>query len=243
MNTNNHIISEQTLSSNATSSHPKSFASQASFPGKTIYDDVNLVKYSGNHLPHWETTSVIYHVSFRLADSVPECLIRQWNYERNRLLNIARSESRILSNEEVRRLQFLYSDRIERYLDAGYGSCILREEIAAKIVKESLEFFNHQKYMLHSWCIMPNHVHTVFEMLGGTLQREVLRSWKSYTAHAINKVLGRSGQLWQRDSYNHIIRSEKEYYNQMWYVWNNPQCLPAEISKWRWSILQQEAQV
>ena len=87
---------------------------------------------------------------------------------------------------------------------------------------------------------MPNHVHIIFEMLGEWLQRDILRSWKSYTAHAINKAIRRSEQLWQRDSYNHIIRTEKEYYNQLWYVWNKPQNLPDEMRKWRWSILQKE---
>ncbi len=208
-----------------------------SFPGKSIYYDTDLKIYGGNHLPHWETNAVIYHVSFRLADSIPDYLVKQWIYERNYILNIARKSNRHLTQLEVRRLQFLYSDTVEKYLDAGHGSCLLRQETAASIVKGSLDFYNGKKYLLHAWCIMPNHVHIIFEILNGILQNEILKAWKSFTAHAINKALNRKGQLWQVDSYNHIIRTEAEYYNQMRYVWNNPRFLPPEEQKWRWSCL------
>ena len=215
-----------------------SIPSSSIFPGKYL-DYVQIIQYKGNHLPHWEADSVIYHVSFRLADSIPESLIRRWIYERNSILEIANRENRQLTEEEVKRLQYLYSDNIEKYLDAGYGSCLLKEDAVAQIVKGSLEYYNGQKYLLHAWSIMPNHVHTIFEMLGNTPQREVLKAWKSFTAHAINKALNRKGQLWQVDSYNHIIRTEAEYYNQMRYVWNNPRFLPLAMQKWRWSCLVQ----
>ncbi len=208
------------------------------FPGKYL-DYVDITQYKGNHLPHWENESVIYHVSFRLADSIPEFLVRKWINERNSIIDIANHENRLLTQEEIRRLQFLYSDNVEKYLDAGYGSCLLRDEAVAQIVKNSLEYYNCQQYLLHAWCIMPNHVHTVYEPLENTPQRTILSGWKSSTAHAINKLLNRKGQLWQVDSYNHIIRTVAEYYNQMHYVWNNPRHIP-EAQKWRWSILMQE---
>ena len=207
------------------------------FPGKSIYYDTDLRIYGGNHLPHWETKAVIYHVSFRLADSIPDYLIKQWINERNNILEIARNSSRIITESEVRRLQFLYSNTVEKYLDAGHGSCLLRQETAAAIVKSAFEFYNGEKYLLHAWSIMPNHVHVIFEILNEIPQNVILKAWKSFTAHAINKALNRKGQLWQVDSYNHIIRTEAEYYYQMRYVWNNPQFLPPETRKWRWSCL------
>ncbi|MBR3649967.1 MAG: hypothetical protein IKN52_06925, partial [Victivallales bacterium] len=43
------------------------------FPGKSIYDDELLKTHRGeNHLPHWELDETIYHVCFRLNDSVPK---------------------------------------------------------------------------------------------------------------------------------------------------------------------------
>ena len=77
-----------------------SIPSSSIFPGKYL-DYVDVTQYKGNHLPHWEADSVIYHVSFRLADSIPESLIRRWIYERNSILEIANYENRRLTEEEV----------------------------------------------------------------------------------------------------------------------------------------------
>ena len=84
---------------------------------------------------------------------------------------------------------------------------------------------------------MPNHVHVVFQALGFHTLSEILHGWKSFTSHAINNLLNRKGQLWQDDSYNHIIRTLKEYYYQVRYVWNNPENAGFHEWKWRWKRL------
>ena len=53
--------------------------------------------------------------------------------------------------------------------------------------------------------------------------KELSKTWKSFTARRINQLLRRTGQLWEKESYDHIIRSEKEYWFQIDYVWNNPE--------------------
>ena len=54
---------------------------------------------------------------------------------------------------------------------------------------------------------MPNHVHVVVTPMKGFALGEILHSWKSFSAHKINELLGREGQLWQRESYDHIVRN------------------------------------
>ena len=203
------------------------------FPGKSIYDDELLKTHRGeNHLPHWELDETIYHVCFRLNDAVPKQKQEEWRYERELLQNLAKSQNRELSEDEKKRLQYLYSDKIEQYLDTGYGECLLKMPQVAQIVKQSLEFYNNVKYILHCWCIMPNHVHAAFKLLETGELPKVLHGWKSYTAHVINKLLGRSNTLWQADYYNHIIRSGNEYYQQINYIWNNPD--KAGLRNWPW---------
>ena len=203
------------------------------FPGKSIYDDELLKTHRGeNHLPHWELDETIYHVCFRLNDAVPKQKQEEWRYERELLQNLAKSQNRELSEDEKKRLQYLYSDKIEQYLDTGYGECLLKMPQFAQIVKQSLEFYNNVKYILHCWCIMPNHVHAAFKLLETGELPKVLHGWKSYTAHVINKLLGRSNALWQADYYNHIIRSGNEYYQQINYIWNNPD--KAGLRNWPW---------
>ncbi|MBR5080705.1 MAG: transposase [Victivallales bacterium] len=207
------------------------------FPGKELYQNENLLIYPGNLLPHWELNDIAYHISFRLADAIPVTIRQQLQEERKQIFGNCPEEEQMPTKEEIRRFQYLYSEKIEKYLDSGYGSCVLREESVAKIVCKSLEFYEGQKYLLHAWCIMPNHVHVVFQALRAHTLAEILHGWKSFTSHAINKLLNRKGQLWQDDSYNHIIRTSKEYYFQVRYVWNNPENAGFHEWKWRWKRL------
>ena len=65
-----------------------------------------------------------------------------------------------------------------------------------------------QRYTLGSFAIAGNHVHVLVAPLQGIDLSEVMHSWKSYTAKAINKALGRSGTLWKEESYDHLVRNE-----------------------------------
>ena len=204
------------------------------FPGTSIYDDYDMETHNGKLYPHWELQYVVYHACFRLADSVPMEMQRQWMEERKQIVELCQKQQRTLTEYETKRLQFLYSEKIERFLDAGYGSCVLQMPQVAEIVRGSLEYYNKKKYLLHAWCIMPNHVHAIFQTLAEYSHSEIIQAWKSFTAHAINKYLGSRGQLWQKDSYNRIIRSIQEYYNQISYVWNNPTKAGHASWEWRW---------
>ena len=49
-----------------------------------------------------------------------------------------------------------------------------------------------------------------------------MHSLKSYTAHEINKILGRTGTFWQSESYDHWIRDEDELERVVDYICANP---------------------
>ena len=182
-----------------------------------------LEKYKGTCLPHWSCENAIYHVTFRLADSIPQVQRKQWLRERELILESSAYKKRNLTKEEKERLKFLLSRKIQKYLDAGHGECLLREPATAGIVKAALEYFDGQRYYLHAWSIMPNHVHVIVEPIAGIRISKIVHSWKSFTANRINRQLGRKGQLWQHEPFDHIIRSEKEYLFLVEYVWSNPE--------------------
>ena len=208
--------------------------STAHFPGKGLVEDDQLQIYQGNHLPHWERDSVIYHVTFSLIDAIPKAKRDQLQQEREWLAKRASDTDIPCTPEELRRLHYLYSDKIEEYLNNCYGSCLMRDDRVAALVKNTLEYYNEERYLLHAWCIMPNHVHAILQLINSYPLAEILRYWKSYTAHGINKLLERQGSIWHPDSYNHIIRTLKEYFNQILYVWNNPAKLCPSGWPWRW---------
>ena len=199
-----------------------------------ILDIHSLAISSGENLPHWQCNGAIYHISFRLADSVPQSVRERWLRERECLIANVKQYGKEFLEEAERKAQYLYSEQIEKYLDMGCGKCYLRKVEIAKLVANSFTRFDHVRYRLHAWCIMPNHVHVIVEAMPTHDISKVIHSWKSYTAHRANKVLGLSGAFWQRDAYNHIIRSRKEYCFQIQYTWNNPEKAKLKNWQWRW---------
>lgn len=194
---------------------------------------------SGENLPHWQCSDAIYHISFRLADSVPQLVREQWLRERECLIAQAEELGKFgkeLSEETERKAQYLYSERIEKYLDVGYGKCYLRNAEIAKLVANSFIHFDKVRYRLHAWCIMPNHVHVIVEAMPENELSKIIHSWKSYTARKANEILGLTGTFWQRDAYNHIIRSRKEYRFQIKYTWENPEKAGLRNWQWRWKM-------
>lgn len=81
----------------------------------------SLTKSSGEYLPHWKCHDAIYHISFRLSDSVPQSVREQWLREREYLIENAKLHGKELAEETERKIQYLYSEQIEKYLDLGYG--------------------------------------------------------------------------------------------------------------------------
>lgn len=186
----------------------------------------------GENLPHWTCDSAIYHVSFRLADALPATIRDGWLRERKAIVAVAMQLGRELSEDEEKRLDYLYSERVAKALDAGHGTCCLARHDVAPLIAQALCHFAGDRYLLHAWCIMPNHVHAIVQPSAGHELSAIVHSWKSFTAHTVNRILGRSGALWQHDAYNRIIRSAKEYRFQLRYVWENPD--KAGLADWPW---------
>jgi REP element-mobilizing transposase RayT/type I restriction-modification system DNA methylase subunit len=184
------------------------------------------------YLPHWEKEEGIYHVTFRLADSLPKQVLEGYVQERENIIQRAQQFQRTLTETEAQRIQELYTDRIEEYLDSGAGQCYLQQPAIADLVASGLAHFDGKRYQLYAWCIMPNHVHVVFKSLAGCELSKILHSWKSYTAKEANKILHRQGVFWQREYYDHLIQDEEEYYHTVLYVLENP--VKANLPDWKW---------
>ena len=176
----------------------------------------------GAYLPHWTREGGICAVTFRLVDSLPASVVLAWREERESIVLSAAQQGRLLSPAEVERLDRLNSDRVEAYLDTGVGACWLKSPEIAAVVAGALAYFDGERYELHEWCVMPNHVHAVFRPLAGHSLDGILHSWKSYTAKEANRLLGRKGDFWQSEYYDHLIRDEADYARVIDYVRCNP---------------------
>ncbi|HVL39679.1 MAG TPA: transposase, partial [Fimbriimonadaceae bacterium] len=185
----------------------------------------------GAYLPHWTQSGAIYAVTFRLDDSLPRAVQEAYAEERRRLKQM-HERGALDSKALFFEYQRLYSAKVEGQLDAGLGSCLLRESGNAEIVANALRHFDGQRYRLHAWCIMPNHVHVVVEPQGPHTLPEILHTWKSYTSHELNKRLSRQGPVWQEEYYDHLIRGVNDLQRQCSYVEDNP--TKAGLLDWDW---------
>ena len=191
--------------------------------------EVPVEKRQGAYLPHWRREGATYSVVFRLADAVPRSVQDTWRSERERYSRVKETALSVRERVEYERLA---RQKVDDYLDAGHGSCILSDVRAASILAGALRHFDGDRYILHAWCVMPNHVHAVLTPLEGHDLSKILQSWKSYTSHEINKSFGRSGPLWQPEPYDHLVRGDADYENQVRYTLANP--VKAGLRNWPW---------
>ena len=63
----------------------------------------------------------------------------------------------------------------------------------ARFVEAALLHFQGQRYVLHAWCVMPDHIHVLVTPFEGRPLGEILHSWKSFTANEVNRMLHRAG--------------------------------------------------
>ncbi len=175
---------------------------------------------SGGDLPHWEQGPIWYFVTYRLADALPVAVIEEMREQREHWKK--KHDLSNLSSEELAEYHRLFSERYENLLNAGRGSCVLRDQQNAEIVKGAFHFFQGKRYELDEYVVMPNHVHVLVKPLPGHALTEILHSWKSFTANQINRRLKRHGQLWLHESYDHIVRNENAMYAIRRYIRNNP---------------------
>jgi len=107
------------------------------------------IRFTANRLPHWQQEGAVYFVNFRLADAVPHHLRTQWQSERAAW---SRVHPQPWSHEVEREYHERFSVAMDRWLDAGHGSCILRRHDCAEIVGEALHHFDGLQLALISLC-------------------------------------------------------------------------------------------
>ena len=117
--------------------------------------------------------------------------------------------------------------RFDAALDrAKWGPTWLSRPEIAGVVLDNLHYWNGRRFALDVFCIMSNHVHAVFAPLqdtgGAVALARIMHALKRYTAERANSLLGREGQFWQHESYDHVVRDEPELDRIRHYVLNNP---------------------
>lgn len=185
----------------------------------TYFDPRADVDVSRRNLPHWRQEGRTYFVTFRLHDSLPQEKLAVLRKERDAWLA---SHPEPWSPAQRKEYHEHFSGRVQQWLDAGHGSCILGETVPGQIAASALKHFDARRYDLAAWVVMPNHVHALLMPRPGFDLGKILHSWKSFSAYEINKLTGRDGDVWQHETYDHIVRDPESLWHFARYIVYNP---------------------
>lgn len=196
-------------------------------------DDLPVTVYE-QALPHWRQEGATYFVTFRLADSLPQAklrALRQFKAEWERQHPPPRT------NDERDELARKVMQHVERWLDQGMGACVLKLPDAAAQLVNAMQANDGSRYELGCYVVMPNHVHVVLRPMQPAeyALEKILRDWKGSSSYEINRLLGRSGTLWQKESFDRIIRDAEHLYRVIHYIGRNPEfavLTAAEVVLW-----------
>ena len=111
---------------------------------------------------------------------------------------------------------------MDRLLDDGRtGPLYLKSPTVAKLVAYEIQAGSKAGYALHSWVIMPNHVHL---LITPQIAVSVLfQKLKGSTARSANQLLGRTRlPFWQRECYDRLVRNADEFGRIEKYILRNP---------------------
>jgi REP element-mobilizing transposase RayT len=176
------------------------------------------MRHYERRLPHWDVIGQPLFVTFRLHGSLPA----------GRVFPPAQLAT---SGQAFRAM--------DRILDEGVkGPLFLRQpEIVSHVVDALLDGErNFQRYQLHSFVMMPNHVHLL--VTPHVDASRWLGPLKGYTGYQANRILGTHGRaFWQDESYDHLVRSDAEFERIQAYIEQNPVTagLVAAPEEFRWS--------
>src|SRR5438094_3875007 len=94
--------------------------------------------------------------------------------------------------------------------------------VERSLVAAEVHSRHNERYELHAYVIMNDHIHVLLEPIAPFTLKKILHSWKSFTAHQLQRRHQRRDRIWQDESYDRIIRDEKEFSQKLQYILHNP---------------------
>ena len=199
--------------------------------------------YQHGLLPHWRQAGCTYFVTFRLADALPRPVLREFEHERDLWLRrrgiapaapAAGSGRAALSKTDRVLYDRWVASALNRFLDAGHGACVLRRPELSSVVADALGHFHGRRALIGDFVVMPNHAHALLTPLPGHELEDLLHAVKSFTANRVNESTGRTGRVWQKESYDHIVRDPEQLDAFRRYIGANP--TKAKLRPWEYRL-------
>lgn len=185
----------------ATRTYAQHFTKSFGLPGE----------WHATKLPHRNKPGLIQFITFRLADSLPQVVLRQ-------------IENEIQVEKDIEK-----QERQQYWLDKGLGCCALANIEMAKVMQNALLHHDGNLYNLLAWSIMPNHVHALIKIKGDLVR--IVQSWKSFTGRwalanieKFNLGIDKDAkQFWMPDYWDKFIRDAEHFDHTVRYILRNPE--------------------
>ncbi len=108
------------------------------------------------------------------------------------------------------------------------------QEVEKTLIKNCLKFFNMERYNLYAYVVMDDHCHVIVQPYKGNPLEKITHSWKSFSAHELQRKYGRKRSVWQDEPYDRIIRSESDLEEKSRYIIENPWRHDPNLSDYSW---------
>ncbi len=197
------------------------------------FDPRATVHIYRRNLPHWRQEGATYFVTFRLADSIPRNVMLAWIHDRQLWMQahglagytraaIAREWYDGVSEGERRSFELQEARRLGIELDRCHGSCLLARPEVRGILAAALLQSHGRRYRCGDWVIMPNHVHWIIQPIAPWSLERILQGIKRFSATHARRYRASASPLWQKGSYDRIVRDHEELASFRKYIEQNP---------------------
>jgi putative transposase len=103
----------------------------------------------------------------------------------------------------------------------GHRSLFQSVRMASLLINTLTHYRGAQKYLLHEFVVMPDHIHLMFTPCGVTLER-AMQFVKGGFSYRVKKELGMNAEIWERGYVDHRIRDADDYEKHALYIRKNP---------------------
>lgn len=100
---------------------------------------------------------------------------------------------------------------------------------------DAIEHFDGRRYDVFAYVVMDDHVHVLVFPLAGHALKQIVHSWKSFTANELRKLRERGVPVWQDEYFDGIIRNEAELARKTKYILGNPVKRWPETNEYPWA--------
>ncbi len=192
------------------------------------------------NLPHLTPPGGVFFITSVIKGAIPRPILAELENERDQIIaDLLKRGNKSSLKKELLKIHWDHFLRVDDFLDKSgpEKDYPLTNPELARIVEEKIKEYDKLFYDLEAYCIIPNHFHMLIDtsIQLKNIPDNVMITDENYTnlskfmklikggsSFKINRILNKTGPFWQSESYDHLIRSDKEQYDTLCYVVNNP---------------------